>query len=94
MIQYPTMYMNHWFWVLTVFMVLMGLSICVCVHGPTVLGFGGFHGFDGPVHDQNHKNRQNPKPLVHVHAHRWTGPSKHQNPKPVVHIHTHTHGQA
>ena len=31
-------------------MVLMGLSICVHVHEPLVLGFGGFHGFDGPVH--------------------------------------------
>ena len=42
--------MNHWFWVLMVFTVLMGLSICVCVHGPLVLGFGSFHSFDGPVH--------------------------------------------
>ena len=32
------------------FGVLMGLSICVHVHGATVLGFGGFHSFDGPVH--------------------------------------------
>ena len=31
-------------------MVLMGLSICVHVHGPLVLGFGSFHSFDGPVH--------------------------------------------
>ena len=44
------MYMNHWFWVLMVFTVLMGLSICVCVHGPLVLGFGSFHSFDGSVH--------------------------------------------
>ena len=58
------MYMDQWFWVLVVLMglsicvdhwfwvlvVLMGLSICVHVHGPLVLGFGSFHGFDGPVH--------------------------------------------
>ena len=42
--------MDHQFWVLAVFMVLMDLSICVNVNGPMVLGFGGFHGFDGPVH--------------------------------------------
>ena len=45
-----SMYMDHRFRVLVVFMVLMGLSICVHVHEPLVLGFGGFHGFDGPVH--------------------------------------------
>ena len=91
------MYMNHWFWVLAVFMVLMGLSICVCVHGPTVLGFGGFHGFNGPVHDQNHENCQNPKPVVHVHAHRWTGPLKPwkpPKPKTVGPCTWHTDGQA
>ena len=37
-------------YILVGFGVLLGLSICVHVHGPTVLGFGGFHGFDGPVH--------------------------------------------
>ena len=36
-------YLDHQFWVLAVFTVLMGLSTCVHVHGPTVLGFGGFH---------------------------------------------------
>ena len=46
--------------------------LCACTW---TSGFGGFHGFDGPVH-QNHENHQNPKPLLHVHAHRWTGPSK------------------
>ena len=85
------MYMDQQFWVLVVFMVLMGLSICV--HACTwtnVLGFGGFHGFDGQAHQncENHQNRWSM--YMHTDGQAHQNCENCQNPKLVVQVHTQT----
>ena len=85
---------------LAIFMILMGLSICVHVHGPTVLGFGSFHGFDGPVHLCAHtclpiktmktaKTQNHWSMYMHTDGQAHQNHENHQNPKPLVHVHAH-----